>query len=230
MFDKRKSMFGSLPIPGIISGYGGGTFDIENGKRVERTPAQGATAAGEMMQGVGDLGPLAKAASSQSMPAPAQMEKPRGGFFGADGIGTTILGSVGDYLMQVNGMQPTFAPSQLLQRQQQLVQQRAQQQRAAEWEDWQRQYEYERANPKPSSAQPYRWESNDGDVYELGATGPQRVFDDPTPKMNFIPDGLGGGQWVSVPTASTTRPTIGAVVPDPRRAGGPTAPQSGGFR
>lgn len=93
-----------------------------------------------------------------------------------------------------------------------LAQQRPQQ----DFANWQRRYDYEVANPKPSTAQPYRWESNDGDVYELGADGqPKRVFDDPTPRMQFIPDGMGGGQYVALPGTGAAQPPapVGTLKP-----------------
>lgn len=97
------------------------------------------------------------------------------------------------------------------------------------FEDWKRQYDYERENPKPSTAQPYRWERNDGSVMELGADGAPRVlYEDPNKKTvtwqtvdnpdgtkSLIPVPLGGA-----PVAGTGQPAIGAVVADPRKGGG----------
>jgi hypothetical protein len=89
-----------------------------------------------------------------------------------------------------------------------------QRKRAQEFADFTRKYDYQAAHPKPTA--PYRFEANDGDVYQIGADGkPQRVFDDPTPKMNFIPDGLGGGQWAAVPSSAPSAPTapVGKLTP-----------------
>jgi hypothetical protein len=54
-------------------------------------------------------------------------------------------------------------------------------------------------NRKP--AQPHYFESNDGSLWQVNPTTgqPELVRQDPTPKMNFIPDGLGGGKWAAVP-------------------------------
>lgn len=148
------------------------------------------------------------------MPQPQQQQQqqqqPSGrGLFGG---WRNVAGIVGDALATANDMPALYAP-QMMQRRdiearQQEMQARQQQQQAdrmADREDWQWQYDYERENPRPSTAQPHRWESNDGDVYELGPDGqPRRVFDDPTPKMNFIPDGQGGGQWVALPANAPT--------------------------
>jgi len=49
---------------------------------------------------------------------------------------------------------------------------------------------------------------------------PTEVFHDPTPKMNFIPDGMGGGQWVAVPNASPAAPQMPS---DPAPANAPPA-------
>lgn len=101
----------------------------------------------------------------------------------------SIAGVLGDTLSQLGGGQATYL--QGLQRRQQLADQyvMSQRQRGEKYADWKAQYDYEVANPRPSTAQPYRWESNDGDVYELGADGqPKRIFDDPTQKIDY--------QWV----------------------------------
>lgn len=141
---KRMGLFGSARLGNGIMPGDQQSVDLGDFTGMAN---RGSTAAGEMMQGVGAPRPI----STQPVDVMQGPElKPKGGgFFGSDGIGTTILGSIGDYLMQVNGLQPTFAPSQMLQRQQQFAAQRAEQQRAQEWEDWQRKQEWERNNPKP---------------------------------------------------------------------------------
>lgn len=51
-----------------------------------------------------------------------------------------------------------------------------------------------------AAAKPYRWRNNSGDLMELGADGkPQVVFDDPSVRPVFQPDGMGGGAWVTPP-------------------------------
>lgn len=123
-----------------------------------------------------------------------------------------IAGVLGDTLATIGGGQGTFLP--MMARQQEMAQreQQAQAQRAAEFADFTKRYDYELAHPKPSQAQPYRFESNNGDVYQLDAQGqPVKIFADPTPKMNFIPDGLGGGRWVAVPNAAQSAPPSAPV-------------------
>lgn len=72
-------------------------------------------------------------------------------------------------------------------------------------------------------SQPHRWERNDGSLMEVGADGlPREVYRDPTPKMNFIPDGMGGGQWVAVPGAAPVQDAV------PERPVGKLTPYTGG--
>jgi hypothetical protein len=83
----------------------------------------------------------------------------------------------------------------------------------------------------PKAPEHHYWESNDGSLMDLTADGPTKVYEDPTPKMNFIPDGMGGGQWVAVPTAAPTMPSlpsggpVGKITPidDPAPASAPPA-------
>jgi len=122
------------------------------------------------------------------------------GLFAPGGTGRAIAGTIGDVLLQRGGLAPIYAPT--MQAQQKTLLDQAQ--RDAEHNEWISRQQWERQNPMPSTAQPYRWESNDGDVYQLDPNNqPQRVFDDPTPRMQFIPDGLGGGQWLPVPGAAS---------------------------
>jgi hypothetical protein len=68
-------------------------------------------------------------------------------------------------------------------------------------------------------AQPHYFEANNGDQYAIGPDGqPQKLFADPTPKMNFIPDGRGGGQWLAVPTNTGGGGLVSTGMP---AAGGP---------
>jgi hypothetical protein len=96
-----------------------------------------------------------------------------------------------------------------------------------EFANWKQQYDYEVAHPKPSTAGPHYWESNDGSLHEIGDDGkPVEVYHDPNPKMNFIPDGMGGGQWVAVPAMPSGTPTpVGKITPldDPAPADTPPA-------
>lgn len=159
------------------------------------------------------------------------------GFFQQGGTGRAIAGSLGDALMQMGGLQPIYAPAmqerrQMAQRQQmqQAQAHQAQQERMQGREDYVWQRDFDTTHPK--AVQPHYWESNDGSLMALGADGqPAKVYQDPSPRMNFIPDGQGGGQWVAVPTSGMGAPSgmpdkpTGKLTPIGGGAGGGT----GGF-
>lgn len=114
------------------------------------------------------------------------------------------------------------------------AQQNALLKRAQDFADWQTRFDYEQAH---KTVTPYRWRSNAGDLMEMGPDGQARVvYDDPTEKTEWIrttdpntgelimtPMPLGGGR------PAPQRPSIGATMPDPRKAGGP-ASAPGSFR
>lgn len=101
-----------------------------------------------------------------------------------------------------------------------------------EFANWKQQYDYEVAHPKKSAAGPHFWESNDGSLHAIDpeTNAQSEIYHDPTPKMNFIPDGMGGGQWVAVPTMPSGTPTpVGKITPldDPAPADAPPAGGTG---
>ena len=76
------------------------------------------------------------------------------------------------------------------------------------------------------------FEANNGDEGAIDpVTGQVNIlWHDPTPKMNFIPDGMGGGQWVAVPTGAASAgnlPTapVGKLTPIDGGAGPSQAPR-----
>jgi hypothetical protein len=74
-------------------------------------------------------------------------------------------------------------------------------------------------------AQPHYFETNNGSQGMIGADGkPQILYQDPDPKMNFIPDGLGGGNWVPVPSMGQGGYAAPATGASPAM---PTAPVAG---
>ena len=97
-----------------------------------------------------------QAGLQQEIPQPT--EKQDGGFFGQGGVGRAIAGTIGDVLLQRNGMAPIYAPAM---RDQQQQMQAAAQQAAAQrqksvdrqnsWEDWQRRQQWQIDNPKPAN-------------------------------------------------------------------------------
>lgn len=226
---KRMGLFGSARLGNGIMPGDQQSVDLGDFTGMAN---RGSTAAGEMMQGVGAPRPI----STQPVDVMQGPElKPKGGgFFGSDGIGTTILGSIGDYLMQVNGLQPTFAPSQMLQRQQQFAAQRAEQQRAQEWEDWQRKQEWEATHRAPSA--PHYWETNDGSLAMIGPDGqPKVLYKDPTPKTEYQtvrnPDGTITVYPMPQVGAPSSPKVIGSQLPPGWTVeGGPGGNAGGGFR
>lgn len=141
--------------------------------------------------------------------------------------GQIIAGILGDALAAFGGGTPQFARMQM--------QEREREQDAA---DWGRRLQMQRA-----SHAPYRWESNDGSLMEMGADGqPRVVYKDPTPKANLDPDvfiTLPNGQVYAGPRSGLAAAMTGGAAPTPQRPaigtriplnGGPTVPPSGGFR
>lgn len=161
-----------------------------------------------------------------------QPKKP--GFFDKGGGWIDALGILGDALAGAAGRPPVYTQMKMQQHQRALAMADEARKQNAAWELWKRQQDYTWANKPRDPRQPHFWESNDGSLMAIGDDGkPVKVYADPTPKMNFIPDGMGGGQWVAVPTSApgqpSIRPAIGAVVADPRKGGG-SGNATGGFR
>lgn len=138
--------------------------------------------------------------------------------------GPNWAGIAADFLAGMAGQPGQFAAQQQHERAMQQRQQMADQERMTRREDMQ----WEWAN-KPRESSPYRWESNDGSLLEVGPDGnPRVVYKDPTPKQQWVPDGYGGGQFVPITGAPATGlPEIGAVVP--RNKGGAASNGGNGF-
>lgn len=147
---------------------------------------------------------------------------------------TNALGQFGQALVASSGGPLGNAMALLMQQHQQAGKD------GRDFEAWKRQYDYEVAHPKPSSAGPHYWETNNGSLFKLDDTGnPVEVYHDPSPKMNFIPDGTGGGQWIAVPStlpstlpsgasSDPSAPPIGSIVDDPRKTA-PSPRPIGGY-
>lgn len=129
-------------------------------------------------------------------------------------LGMQILGSVGGTLSQWAGGENFYAKNMAARQRALAEAAQYQRERADKFTDWKQQQDYQRANPMPSTAQPYRWEGNDGDVYELGPDGkPRKLFDDPTAR--YVPDGVGGLAAIPGTGAGGTAPTapVGRLTP-----------------
>lgn len=110
------------------------------------------------------------------MGAPIMPQK-KPGFFSKGGGWIDALGAFGDAFSE-NG--PVYAQQKAQRNRLMQEQQMAEQQRQQERED----FLWKQQNTKGA---PYRFKSNDGDIYEIGPDGKQnRLFDDPTPKINWI--------------------------------------------
>ena len=145
----------------------------------------------------------------QPLPEPP-VKKPS--FFGQGGTGRGIAGGIGDFLLQQAGARPIYAPAMQAQHEAALQQAQAQQQREAGMSDWLAKQQWERDNPAP--APPRYFEANDGDQYRIGADGkPERLFDDPTPKIDY--------QWIKNPDGTMSG------IPIPRGGAAPSGPPPG---
>ncbi len=155
----------------------------------------------------GGGGPLPGGNPGQTMP------KKRGGIFGT-GIGLgDIIGVAGDAVAINRGMAPPHATAMhefdLLRRQQELEDSKYQRKRADDWSMWQRQQDYERANPKPAN--------NDtlNDMAAAATWTPQQwaIYDQLHPVYKTGPDGLTYPvARSSLGTAAPTKP-VGRLTP-----------------
>lgn len=160
-----------------------------------------------------------------AQPAMPQLPEDKG-FFSRGGMGVQLLGSIGDAVSSAFGGGTPYAAAsnQFRQRQQQLQDYRMKQ--ADEMAQWTAQQEWKRANPEP--VQPHYWETNDGSLGIVGPDGkPQILYQDPTPKVNWItaenPDGTKSvipvGPNGPLNAQQPSRPAIGTVMKDPRKGG-----------
>lgn len=207
LFGKRRG----VPLPGTLAPYDPNTFPAQNLPSAAQTP------------GIGDGLPQGG--------VPQAEEAPQSGSRGLFGAKFNEQGGWGDRLAMLGSVlrdnsDGTELVGLLAQRQEtQAAALRAQQEREAGMQDWLAKQQWERANPAPMS--PHYWETNDGSLAVVGPDGkPQVVYKDPSPKMNFIPDGLGGGQWVAVPGAATQEAPPQAPVGQLRPIGGMSLDQA----
>lgn len=205
--------------------------------RAKRGP-YGTPGIGDGLPGAIDPANMDFGMQTQIPRAEVGMEQPaaKPSFMGQGGAGRAIAGTIGDTLLQYNGMDAVYAPQQAAQQKAAMDAQQAQADRETKFADWRRQYDYQRENPEPSAAQPYRFEDNAGNVYERdAATGQNRlIFTDPNDKQ-FIQD----GQLVKVTNVVRQQQQQGAQSPTvlgrdlPQGwtvQGGPASQAPGNFR
>ena len=134
-------------------------------------------------------------------------------------------GVMTDVLAGAAGREGPYAASMRAKQEQEAAQEHARQQREASMQDWRTKFDYENAN---SPKKPHYWESNDGSLMALGPDGqPAVVYKDPTPRMQFLPDGMGGGRFVPIGGEQGGDDEWGPVVN--QRPGGASGNAGGGF-
>jgi hypothetical protein len=106
-----------------------------------------------------------------------QPEK-QGGFFQRPGV-SEGLGTFADTLIKLrSGVNPGIMDNLRHGQDRQFAEAQYQRKRTDDYADWERQQDYARENKAP-----YRWESNDGSLMEMGPNGtPVVVYKDPTSK------------------------------------------------
>lgn len=187
----------------------------------------------------GLFGASANIPQQPAMTATPQPMAPKQSFFGEGGVGRAIAGNIGDFLLQYSGMQPIYAPIM----QQRQAAQAAERERQQGLADWVAKQEYEAAHRPPTY-----FDDNAGNRWAIGADGqPKLAFRDPTQKyvQQVVTDPDGSQRLIQVPVPNNVRPdgtfdnavvggggrpAIGAVVADPRKAGGQPVAPAGNFR
>lgn len=172
-------------MPGIISGYGGGTANPDQGL-------------------AGILNMQAQQPLQQQIP---QVQAPKPSAFARGGRGWEILGLIGDALQTAGGGQATYAPAMAKQQEletegrQRLAeliakQQAAQEAREQALADQKTLIDYRTANPAPSPAQrEYEWARSQPGMENVSYQDwVQNYY---RPQMQWVPGEYGGGQMVS---------------------------------
>lgn len=192
--------------------------DIAMGAQpAQPTMGTGAGAPTQLMAGL-----MPPAAQETTSAAPAKGD----GFFGENGLGRILAGAIGDGLLQRAGMKPIWAPA---------MQQRAQV--AAEDAQWSRRHAQEVKDTQANAILTHQLKSlypepspvtRDADAWlNLSPTQQDAYRAIQAAKPQFIPDGMGGGQWAR-PTAQPSGAPAGVTF-TPLPNGGPTQPASAGF-
>jgi hypothetical protein len=157
-----------------------------------------------------------------------QMQQPRNpNFFGHGGGWVDALGAFGDafsgngpvYAQQQQRRQQSLMDAEQERQKMQYAQHQKTDDRAYEQNEWNRRQQYERDNPKPINNDT----ANDLALYQ-GWTPEQRaLYHEMHPQ--FIPDGMGGGQYVKPNSGGQSQPVFAGWADE----GGQTPPTSGNF-
>jgi len=220
----------SIGLPGVIGGYGGGTWNADG--TVATMPGDAQTSSPPARAGMfGRLGkPLSGTDTSAPSPIPTvstpalgQTEQPRvswidgGKFTWKDGLALT-LGALGDALSG----QPIAATRINNAFQQQRAIRMAQQKRQNDWEDWVRQAQWERDNPKPVNNDTI----NDFNWYKGLSAEDRATYQEMRPVYRQGAD----GQFYRVDTAQQPTGALPTFTQDDwDKAGGSAGNGTGGF-
>ena len=172
------------------------------------------------------LTPTLPSLDAMGVQAPAVDAAPaHHGFFSRDGLGVTLLGSLGDAIGQANGIAPTFGPMMQQRRQQQFAMQQMNAQQDAEMRRQIAVASYKAAHPEPTELQQqYEWiKSTQGEQAATNfinskTTSPPIVQHNEDGTLSVYPAGM-------VPrTAPTPQPAPAGVTftPLPAQGGGVT--------
>ena len=136
-----------------------------------------------------------------------------------------LIGVLGDSLSIAGGGQAQYVPNLLERRQlqdaRQYAEQTYQRRRQDDLADYGVKQEIEAKYAKPPA--PYRWESNNGSLLELGPDGqPKVVYEDPTPKINWVRADNGDGTFTMVPMGPNGPINVPGQAP---QSGAPIAPK-----
>lgn len=182
-----------------------------------------------MLPGTPGIGDGIEERKQMDMGAPgmgmAPEEAPRPGLFGQGGVGRAIAGTIGDTLLQYNGMAPVYAPTMQAQQEAAARQRETSMKREQGREDWLFEQQWKRDNPTPTSNDTVAdYEFIRQNLGEAAAkTYLQNRADPPQYRQGA------DGQFYRVQTGGAAPPTapVGKLTPI---TGGPTPQASGGFR
>lgn len=197
MLAPEAVLAGDFPMPGIIGGYGGGTFNIDG---TQATPVQrgfdgtsGPDQALPMNAAPNGITPsIIGGSAGNSSPSLFQMPnidgsamtfegvkpsnpKQGAGFFSKNGGWRNVVGGLGDAMQTFGGGKATYAPMMAERRMAQQRQEERALQRETSWQDYVRRKKYDRDNAPP----------------QYFTVGRDRVkFDPTTDQSQVVYDGL----------------------------------------
>lgn len=165
-----------------------------------------------------------------NIPAP----KKKGGMFGGGGMNpvlATVLGGLGDYLLQRSGMQPIYAPQMLMKRKQKSEEEQYQRQRQDGMQDWIAKQKWEQENRGPDPLAQMMMQAGIDPASPQGRQMYQQALQNkvnPFTQMRVQnPDGSETLNFVRPPSVPTA--PVGGLIPIDDEDGGPRPLGVGGF-